>query len=219
MPKFCRSLLLASVVALGAAGAASASVLSIVGGTPLAFGTGNYDSVCEDGNTSCYNPNGLAAGLTEDLLVYDGSAPGPGVFVTGTKRIRVTFLGYEAGKLAETETSAFLLSGSPLFNKTSAVGASFTFVGSGVLDFGFSSKAAGGTLAMNDGTFIGSAAIGFSQVNGRTIYAFFDDSGASNDRDYDDMVVKISAVPLPAGLVLLGSALAGLGLSRRRKSA
>lgn len=218
--KFFKGLVAATAISLGVAGTAGAATLTLVGGTSVAFGSGNYDSVCEAGNTSCYNPNGAAAGLTEDLQAFDSSTPGPGVLVTGSKRVKVTFLGYEAGKLASTETTSFLLNGSELFNKSSAVGDSYSFVASGVLDFGFSSNASGGTLAMNDGTFVGSASIGFSQIyDSRTVLAFFDDSGASNDRDYDDMVVSISAVPLPAGMLLLGTALAGFGLSRRRKAA
>lgn len=213
------SVLAATILTLSA-GAASAATLSIVGGTPLSFGgSAHYDATCESGHTTCYDPNGPAALLTEDLTYFDGAMPGPGVHVNGNKRIKVTFLGYEAGKLANTETSSFLLNGSELFNKSSAIGASYSFVGHDVLDFGFSSKANGGTTALNDGTFIGGAAIGFSKIyNGNTIYAFFDDSGAAKDRDFDDMVVKISAVPVPAGFVLLGTAMAGFGLRRRRKS-
>lgn len=212
-------LLAAAVLSFGGA-AAHAATFSLVGGSPLSFGTGNYDATCEGGNTTCYNPKGEAAALMEDLTVFDGSNPGPGLYVTGNKQIKVTFLGYEAGKLANTETLSISLSGTELFNKISVVGSSYSFQGSGVLDFGFRSKAAGGTLALNNGTFEGSAAIGFSKIyDGRTIYAFFDDAGAGDDRDFDDMVVKISAVPLPAGFALLGTAVAALGLRRRRQPA
>lgn len=42
------------------------------------------------------------------------------------------------------------------------------------------------------------------------------DSVARNDQVFD-VVVTVDPVPLPAGAVLMGSALAGLGLARRRK--
>jgi hypothetical protein len=43
-----------------------------------------------------------------------------------------------------------------------------------------------------------------------------DDSG---QRDYALAAIEISAVPLPAGMLLFGTALGGLGLMRRRKKA
>lgn len=42
------------------------------------------------------------------------------------------------------------------------------------------------------------------------------DSVARNDQVFD-VVLTVDSVPLPAGVVLMGSALAGLGLARRRK--
>ncbi|WPL10830.1 MULTISPECIES: VPLPA-CTERM sorting domain-containing protein [Thiorhodovibrio] len=59
---------------------------------------------------------------------------------------------------------------------------------------------------------------------GNTLVLWFSDGGAGNDKDFDDMGVKISAkvssVPIPAALPLFMSALAGLGFVgfRRRKA-
>lgn len=58
-----------------------------------------------------------------------------------------------------------------------------------------------------------------STKSGDVVWVFFDDSGASDDDNHDDMVVRISAVPLPAGVLLLGLGLGGLAAYRRRQAA
>lgn len=203
-----------------AAGAASAATLSLAPGTgnALAYGSDPYDTPCAGSDvTTCYNPSGPAGDLEEDLTTFDGinaTSTTPGLLLDEGTLIEVTFLGKEAG----AQNYAFSLGGT--ISNWDAIGSSYiTYVSAGTLDFSFSSNL--GTVASNDGTFVGDAAIGFSSIydNGKTVYAFFDDSGANGDRDFDDMVVRISVVPLPAGGLLLLTALGGFAAARRKKKA
>jgi hypothetical protein len=60
-------------------------------------------------------------------------------------------------------------------------------------------------------------------LSGNSLWLFLDDLGAGPDDDHDDMVVRIdlgsipmAPVPLPAGAVLIGTGIAGLGFLRRK---
>lgn len=61
-------------------------------------------------------------------------------------------------------------------------------------------------------------ALAFSRIDNDSFYVLFDDIGGG-DRDFDDMAMRIdvTAVPLPAGILLLLTALGGLGFMRSRQ--
>lgn len=99
----------------------------------------------------------------------------------------------------------------------------------------------GGTVIANGSVVIGGEATGFSNIfSGTTTGGWFLDpsfsvntvstivsitnalfavgSGATISKDMAMLTVKLTAVPLPASIMLMGSALAGLLLVRRRPS-
>ena len=134
----------------------------------------------------------------------------------------VTFLGKEASR-----TNFFVSNGTSVVgsaNFDAAVGQSFFFdVAAGVIDFGFRGPEVTAlntdinnqriAYITNDGSYI--------DANTNNPYSFligFND-GDEIDGDYDDYVVGVSAVPVPAALPLMASALGAFGIARRRNKA
>lgn len=58
----------------------------------------------------------------------------------------------------------------------------------------------------------------FQQVMNQSYYLGVEDGGASGDRDYQDMVIRLTTVPEPASLGLLGGSLVLAGLFIRRRT-
>jgi hypothetical protein len=134
----------------------------------------------------------------------------------------VTFLGFEATRTNFYVSNGTSVVGSANFDAT--IGQTFFFdVAEGVIDFGFRGPE---VTALN--TDINNQRIAYITNDGSYIdantgnpYSFligFND-GDEIDGDYDDYVVGVSAVPVPAALPLMASALGAFGIARRRNKA
>lgn len=151
--------------------------------------------------------------VTGDTQGYNGQ-----LSATADSIFSVTYLGKEAGN-----QNFYLQSGAFYFDtNTAVVGQTYEFyVTAGVVDFGFTGS--GGLTAENK--------VGGANIN--NIYYLLDkaakgsftigfNDGGSLDLDADDLVVKVSAVnavPVPAALPLMASALGAFGIARRRNKA
>jgi hypothetical protein len=168
-------------------------------------------------------------GTAHDIINVGGVDASGGVFgqLSALKDsiFAVTFLGKEAGR-----TNFFVSNGTSVVgsaNNFATVGQTFYFdVAAGVIDFGFRGPEVTAlntninnqriAYITNDGTYI--------DANTNNPYSFligFND-GDTIDGDYDDYVVgvsSVSAVPVPAALPLMASALVAFGLARRRNKA
>jgi hypothetical protein len=240
---------LASLLSFGGANAASVG-FTIVGGS-----TGAADAL---GHGAAFDPGGWSSGANFGLgqgsaiTVFNGNfGSGQGLFVSdGTGKtplgatLTYTYEGFEAAytNVAFTTPSNALfvnynatVNATPLtasvVGQSQTVGFNFTNANPALVPFLFQSIS-GGTTATNGGSVTSTAAIAFVVVNnGLTAYAFFDDSGAGPDADYDDMVVRIDytppssnggSTPLPAALPLFATGLGAMGLvgwRRKRKTA
>lgn len=192
----------------------SAASLSFAGGTAGTVGT-NFN----------LNRSSESVDLSGGVVVFSGptgGSVGGGLILDRKASLDFTFVGKEAA----ARNRFFLGSADSALSNRGPLGSTLsgTFdVGS--VDFGFDTILGGRTLSiLNNGTSaFGGLAIAFSQIfnGGKSVYALFDDG--RGDNDFDDMVVRIditsdlSEVPLPAGGLLIGSALAGLALVRRRR--
>jgi hypothetical protein len=139
--------------------------------------------------------------------------------------VEFTYLGSEA---ADNNIMTELKIGpdTQLFNNWGSTVGDTAYIRSGLfgdLWFGFKDLSTGSSTYVN-----GSSAIGYL-LTGEAAAAFgsgyeyvfgFNDNG-SKDGDFDDLVVgvkAVSAVPVPAALPLLASALGMFGVARRRKT-
>lgn len=198
-----------------AATTASAATLNLVGA---------YENITVYGNDVVPALNTEIQMITGDQKTTDN-----GLFLNlngGSAEITYTFMGAEAGN-----TNFVAVLGDGLFANNgwfaSNPGDQITSTqsSSGLLQFAFGTAApiqALGVFFNNALAFPSSPnfAMGFSAIDDDSFFVMFDDI-ASGDRDFDDLVVRVdvAAVPLPAGILMLLTALMGMGALRRYQRA
>jgi hypothetical protein len=204
-------------VALMANSASAANVLEIVANS----------SAVLNADFSLPGAGGLAVG--DPIQV--ANVTGYGLKLNENANVTFTYLGSEAGNLN------ILIGSSQIFS--SATGASnvvqtlaMTADAAGFLPISFTS--AGAPVATNGAGYESNTSLAFKIINDITdntldyvkVLVLLNDPG-SGDADYDDMVLQIEArvdkgadpldTPIPGGVVLLMSGLAGLGYMGRAR--
>jgi hypothetical protein len=206
-------------VALMANAASAANVLEVVANTTAVL-NGQFDPLPGTG--------GLAPGDVVD--VANLSTYGLKLFEDA--EVTFTYLGSEAGNLNILLGTAQIFS-SATGALNSAQTLSMSADAGGFLPFSFTS--AGAPVATNGGAYAANTSLAFKildRISNDTldyvkVLVLLNDPG-SGDADYDDMVLQIEATarkgdvvatPIPGGVMLLMSGLAGLGyMGRARRS-
>lgn len=187
------------------AGQAVAGSLSIIGGTeatlPANYGIGTDIP---------------GVGVGSSVLTFTGSElSGAGLELNGDSELSFTYLGHSA---AASNDLVELAGGQSMNNKTASYGDSISadFV-SGLVDFAFNTDwKGGGSIENGVGTTGGRPLnLTFLKEHDHSVLVFFGDG--AGDLDMDDMVIRVSTVPLPAGALLMLTAVGGLGVASRRK--
>lgn len=217
------------ILALAAAG----SLMGLsVPASALTYGTIPQGTQTNEGVGPIYGTTSRGGWYGADVFLSAG---------VGGATVTFTYLGSEAGF-----NNSFSFMGSPLFqtggnqnafNPLGFASQTVNNVASGLLNFLFSSPLGTAANGSNpdDGLGLGNVGPNFfvsfdngeQSTSGTSFVLWFDDNGANNDDNHDDMAIRVSitngvvSVPVPAALPLMLVGLAGFGALRlrRKKSA
>ena len=229
MTKYINSVAMAAALTMGMTAGAHAASFSLVesGTNDGGFASGQIPALGE------VNDVLAPLGLSNPLDGFFGSA----VQVEGTNiRVRADFFGYEAGFTNTFTLDGNLAFSTPLDIETTdinnpldtAFSSVFSTTGNELLDFSFGTDTTGADISVINGVGENTGVRGFfatflgatpdQTTTGDVLWLFLDDSGADNDDNHDDLVVRLTVeqVPLPAAGFLLIGALGALGAAKRR---